>query len=93
MNNPSIILADEPTGALDSRTGLEILAIFQQLNREHRITIILVTHDPDIAAYSNRCIHLRDGRLQRDERQAEPRNARKDLEELSAVEPEESVTP
>jgi putative ABC transport system ATP-binding protein len=66
VNRPSIILADEPTGALDSRTSIEILAIFQRLNREEGITMIVVTHDPDVATYSNRNIHFKDGRLQLD---------------------------
>jgi putative ABC transport system ATP-binding protein len=91
VNDPSIILADEPTGALDSRIGIEIMAIFQKLNREQGITMIVVTHDPDIAAYSNRSIHFKDGRLQLDERLAQPRDARKDLEALPAEEPEEIV--
>jgi putative ABC transport system ATP-binding protein len=89
VNSPSIILADEPTGALDSRTSLEIMAIFQRLNREEGITMIVVTHDPDIATYSNRNIHFKDGRLQLDERLAQPREARKDLEQLPAEQPEE----
>jgi putative ABC transport system ATP-binding protein len=89
VNDPSIILADEPTGALDSRTSLEIMAIFQRLNREEGITMIVVTHDPDIATYSNRNIHFKDGRLQLDERLAQPREARKDLEQLPAEQPEE----
>ena len=89
VNDPSIILADEPTGALDSRTSIEIMAIFQRLNREHGITMIVVTHDPDVAAYSNRSIHFKDGRLQLDERLAQPREARKDLEQLPAELPEE----
>jgi len=63
---PSIILADEPTGNLDSRTGNEILRLFQQLNEEG-ITVIFVTHDSDTAAYSHRVIHIRDGLLERDE--------------------------
>ena len=63
VNDPSIILADEPTGALDSRTSIEIMAIFQRLNREKGITMIVVTHDPDVATYSNRSIHFKDGRL------------------------------
>ncbi|MGA2327411.1 MAG: ABC transporter ATP-binding protein [Bryobacteraceae bacterium] len=92
VNDPSIILADEPTGALDSRTGIEIMAIFQRLNREKGITMIVVTHDPDIAAYSNRSIHFKDGRLQLDERHAQPREARKDLEQLPAEQPEEVVS-
>ena len=82
VNEPSIILADEPTGALDSRTSVEIMAICQRLNREQGITVILVTHDPDIAAYCNRNIHFRDGRIGLDERLARPRVAEEDLEHL-----------
>jgi putative ABC transport system ATP-binding protein len=89
VNDPSIILADEPTGALDSRTSIEIMAIFQRLNREKGITMIVVTHDPDVATYSNRSIHFKDGKLQLDERLAHPRDARKDLEQLPAEQPEE----
>jgi putative ABC transport system ATP-binding protein len=89
VNDPRIILADEPTGALDSRTSIEIMAIFQRLNREEGITMIVVTHDPDIATYSNRNIHFKDGKLQGDERVAQPREARKDLEQLPAEQPEE----
>jgi putative ABC transport system ATP-binding protein len=92
VNDPSIILADEPTGALDSRTGVEIMAIFQRLNREEGITMIVVTHDPDVAAYSNRSIHFIDGKLRLDERLAQPRQARKDLEQLPAERPEEIVS-
>ena len=91
VNDPSIILADEPTGALDSRTSIEIMAIFQRLNREKGITMIVVTHDPDVATYSNRSIHFKDGKLQLDERLAQPRDARKDLEQLPAEQPEEVV--
>jgi putative ABC transport system ATP-binding protein len=80
VNDPSIVLADEPTGALDSRTSLEIMAILQKLNRERGITIIVVTHDPEIAGYSNRNIHFKDGRLQLDNRLTEPRDAEKDLD-------------
>jgi putative ABC transport system ATP-binding protein len=89
VNEPKIILADEPTGALDSRTSIEIMAIFQRLNRQEGITMIVVTHDPDIASYSNRNIHFKDGRLQADERIAQPREALKDLEQLPAEQPEE----
>jgi putative ABC transport system ATP-binding protein len=92
VNDPSIILADEPTGALDSRTSVEIMAIFQRLNREDGITMIVVTHDPGIAAFSNRSIHFKDGRLQLDERLAQPREARKELEQLPPEEPEEIVS-
>jgi putative ABC transport system ATP-binding protein len=67
VNNPALILADEPTGALDSRTGLAILALFQRLNREGR-TIIMVTHDTRVARHCGRNVVLRDGRLQVDAR-------------------------
>jgi putative ABC transport system ATP-binding protein len=92
VNDPSIILADEPTGALDSRTSIEIMAIFQRLNREKGITMIVVTHDPDVAVYSNRCIHFKDGKLQLDERLTKLRDARQDLEHLPAEQPEEAVS-
>lgn len=66
VNNPAIILADEPTGALDSRNGAEIMAILQELHREGA-TIVLVTHDPDIARYAQRILRFRDGLLVGDE--------------------------
>jgi putative ABC transport system ATP-binding protein len=84
VNDPRIILADEPTGAVDSQTSIEILAIFQRLNRDEGITMILVTHDPDVAAYANRTIHFKDGKIQRDEVLAHPRDAQKDLDPLYA---------
>ncbi len=67
VTSPSIVLADEPTGNLDSKAGEEVMAIFQQLNREQSITIILVTHDAGIARHARRIIHMRDGRVERDE--------------------------
>jgi putative ABC transport system ATP-binding protein len=67
VTEPSIIMADEPTGNLDTKSGEEILRIFQQLN-ERGITIIFVTHDPEIAEYSRRTIHIRDGLIEKDER-------------------------
>jgi len=67
INNPRIILADEPTGALDSRTSIEIMAIFQRLNREQDISIIVVTHEPDISKYAERIITFKDGRIVSDE--------------------------
>ena len=79
VNNPQIILADEPTGALDSRTSIEIMAIFQRLNREQGITTILVTHEPDIATYANRNIYFRDGKLVRDEKIVNPHQADREL--------------
>jgi putative ABC transport system ATP-binding protein len=79
VNDPGIILADEPTGALDSRMGREIMAIFQQLNRDKGITLIVVTHDPEIAAYARRTLQFKDGRLRKDERVEHPRDAAADL--------------
>ncbi len=91
VNNPSIILADEPTGALDSRIGIEIMAIFQRLNREEGITMIVVTHDPDIASYASRNLLFKDGKLHGDVRLEKPRDARKDLEQLPAEPVEQEV--
>lgn len=63
VNNPSIILADEPTGNLDTKSGTDVLRIFQQLNEQQGITIIFVTHDPFIAQHTRRIVMLRDGRI------------------------------
>jgi putative ABC transport system ATP-binding protein len=70
VNDPPLILADEPTGNLDSRTSVEILGVFQRLNREHGITVVLVTHEPDIATFARRVITFRDGQVLSDERHA-----------------------
>jgi putative ABC transport system ATP-binding protein len=75
INNPAIILADEPTGNLDSKTGVEIMAIFQALNRERGITVVFVTHSQEIAEYTRRIVRLRDGRLEGIEIVAESRTA------------------
>ncbi len=61
VTNPSIILADEPTGNLDSKTSLEIISIFQVMNRQRNITVIYVTHEQDIAEHASRIIQMRDG--------------------------------
>ena len=61
VNDPSLILADEPTGNLDSKAGAEIMGIFQRLNRERGITVVLVTHEPTVAMHTQRIIHLKDG--------------------------------
>ena len=76
VNEPAIILADEPTGNLDSRSGEEIVAIFQRLNSEQGITVVFVTHDAEIAAHTQRIVYLHDGRVIREEIVAEPRIAR-----------------
>lgn len=65
-NDPAIILADEPTGALDTQTGEEILGIFKKLHEEKGITIIMITHDPEIAQHAQRSIWIRDGLIQED---------------------------
>jgi len=64
INQPQVLFADEPTGNLDSRTSEEILEMFEQLNRDDGITIILVTHDPGVARHARRTIHMKDGLLQ-----------------------------
>lgn len=67
INNPHLVLADEPTGNLDTKTGNEIMDIFRKLNAEKKITIILVTHDPEVAAVARRRIYLRDGQIIKEE--------------------------
>ena len=69
VNNPSILLADEPTGNLDSKTGIEIMSLFARLH-ETGNTIVLVTHEPDVAAHAHRAIHIRDGQVEKDVRRA-----------------------
>jgi putative ABC transport system ATP-binding protein len=75
VNNPAIILADEPTGNLDSKAGAEVMGIFQTLNEEKGITIILVTHEPDIAEHTRRIVHIYDGKIVKDEQVIEQRHA------------------
>lgn len=85
VNNPAILLADEPTGQLDSHTGAEIMGIFRRLNRIQGITILLVTHSDEIAAYANRIVGFRDGRIVSDTPAARPQNAREELEAPAEV--------
>jgi putative ABC transport system ATP-binding protein len=75
VTEPAVILADEPTGNLDSRSGTEVMQIFQRLNREKQITTVFVTHDPWIARHTNRVIMLRDGKVVADQRVKTPLNA------------------
>jgi putative ABC transport system ATP-binding protein len=75
VNDPAIILADEPTGNLDSHAGAEIMGIFQALNVEKGITIILVTHEPDIAEHTRRIVHIYDGKIVKDEAVLNQRHA------------------
>ena len=85
INDPVLILADEPTGALDSRTSVEIMALFQDLNREG-ITVVVVTHEPDIARYAGRVLTFRDGHLTRDDAVGERLVARELLASLPSGE-------
>jgi putative ABC transport system ATP-binding protein len=75
VNSPSIILADEPTGNLDSKSGAEIMAIFQRLNEERGITIVFVTHEPEIAQHTRRIVRIADGRIVDDRPVRSPRKA------------------
>jgi len=87
VNNPSILMADEPTGNLDTRSGEEIMAIFQELNAQG-VTIILVTHEQEIAQHAGRVLQFRDGYLVRDEIVANPVSARSILENMPLEEQE-----
>ena len=88
VNGPSMILADEPTGNLDSRTSVDVMAILQRLN-EHGITIIVVTHESDIATYCKRVVRFRDGRVIEDQINPDFRSAAQALRELPVEAPEE----
>jgi putative ABC transport system ATP-binding protein len=66
VNSPSLLLADEPTGNLDSRTSIEIMEILQNLNDEHGLTVVIVTHEPDIAQFAKRALEFRDGKMKKD---------------------------
>ena len=89
INQPSILLADEPTGNLDTRTSIEVMDIFQRLNRERGITVVLITHELDIAEYGTRIVSFRDGQVVADKAVAHRRLA---VEELAALPPVEAVS-
>jgi len=82
VNEPVMILADEATGNLDTRTSYEIMALLQELNQQQGKTIVFVTHEPDIAAFSSRTVMLRDGRVQKDFKNENVRSAREALATL-----------
>ena len=86
VNHPAIILADEPTGNLDSRTSVEIMGVFQRLNEERNITILLVTHEPDIARYAKRVVTFRDGKVRRDTPVEDRLDAAREFENLPPLE-------
>jgi putative ABC transport system ATP-binding protein len=93
INQPSIILADEPTGNLDTRTSIEVMGIFQRLNIERGITVILITHEMDIAEYGTRLVRFRDGRIQVDQKITNRRDAAKEVAALPPPEPEPAHIP
>jgi putative ABC transport system ATP-binding protein len=86
VNQPVMILADEATGNLDSRTSYEIMALMQELNETQGKTIVFVTHEPDIASFSSRTIQLRDGHIQKDTQNENKRSAKEVLENLPVTE-------
>ena len=88
VSRPTILLADEPTGNLDTRTSIEVMDIFQRLNVERGITVLLITHEMDIAEYGTRLVRFRDGKIQVDQKIANRRNAAKELAALPPPEPE-----
>src|SRR5438067_2797106 len=85
VNHPALILADEPTGNLDSRTSIEVMEIFQRLNRERGITLVLVTHEPDIAQYAQRIVVFKDGKIRKDYQVEVQRDAGKELKHMPAI--------
>ena len=93
VNEPSLILADEPTGNLDTRTSIEVMGIFQRLNKERGITVLLITHEMDIAEYGTRLIRFRDGRIVADQPVLHRRNAADELAALPPPEPDQVAPP
>jgi putative ABC transport system ATP-binding protein len=85
VNSPSILLADEPTGNLDTKTSIEVMGIFQQLNRERGITVVLITHEVDIAEYGTRIVSFRDGLVVADRVVARRRLAQDEIAALPAA--------
>jgi putative ABC transport system ATP-binding protein len=85
INNPSILLADEPTGNLDTRTSIEVMGIFQRLNQDRGITVVLITHESDIAEYGTRTVLFRDGQVVADRAVGRQRNAQDELATLPAA--------
>ena len=85
INQPSILLADEPTGNLDTKTSIEVMGIFQRLNRERGITVVLITHEHDIAEYATRIVSFRDGVVVADNAVARRRLAEDELAALPAA--------
>ncbi len=93
VSRPTILLADEPTGNLDTRTSIEVMDIFQRLNAERGITVLLITHEMDIAEHGTRLVRFRDGRIQIDQKVAKRRNAAEELAALPPPEPEVPFLP
>jgi putative ABC transport system ATP-binding protein len=85
LNNPSILLADEPTGNLDSKTSIEVMEIFQSLQHERGITIVLITHEMDVAQYGSRIISFKDGNIVSDIANESRRHATGELEAYPAL--------
>jgi putative ABC transport system ATP-binding protein len=93
INNPAILLADEPTGNLDTRTSAEIMEVFQRLNSERHLTILLVTHESDIASFAKRIVLFRDGRILRDTPVREQQSAAAMLASMPAADEDELAAP
>jgi putative ABC transport system ATP-binding protein len=93
INEPSILLADEPTGNLDTRTSIEVMDIFQRLNMERGITVVLITHEMDIAEHGTRIVKFRDGKIQIDQQITQRRMAGEELKTLPPPDDDASHLP